>query len=122
MVAVGSTNQQLHPSAGAENQGVLVLLVLLIRAREKASKSEMTTTTCPSSDAQVIARTLLEVLVSPNEEDRNGEVANVVDGLFAIDRSLNRVVAAIERHDTRGEAARPEGQEGTRDEVAGYVP
>jgi hypothetical protein len=41
-------------------------------------------------------------LVSPNEGDSNGEAANVVDGLFAIARAIDRLAAA-----TRGEAARP---------------
>jgi hypothetical protein len=42
-----------------------------------------------------IAVVLGEVLASPNESDSNGEAANVVDGLFAIARALNRVAAAI---------------------------
>jgi hypothetical protein len=33
---------------------------------------------------------------SPNESDRNGETANVVDGLFAIARGLHAVAKAIE--------------------------
>lgn len=39
---------------------------------------------------------LRAVLESPNEWDSNGEPANVVDGLFAIARALNRVAKAIE--------------------------
>ena len=38
-------------------------------------------------------------LTSPNEVDSNGEPANVVDGLFAIARALNRVADAIRRDD-----------------------
>lgn len=37
---------------------------------------------------------------SPNELDRNGEPANVVDGLFAIARGLNRIADALEREGT----------------------
>jgi len=35
------------------------------------------------------------VLVSPNEADSNGEPANVVDGLFAIARAIDRLADAI---------------------------
>jgi hypothetical protein len=35
-------------------------------------------------------------LMSPNEADRNGEVANVVDGLFAIARAIHRLAKAVE--------------------------
>jgi hypothetical protein len=38
-----------------------------------------------------LASALRETLISPNEGDRNGESANVVDGLFAISRALDRV-------------------------------
>jgi len=41
-------------------------------------------------------------LTSPNEADSNGEPANVVDGLFAIARALDRVADAI-RHDDDGD-------------------
>lgn len=34
-------------------------------------------------------------LHSPNESDRNGETANVVDGLFFIGRAINRVADAL---------------------------
>ncbi len=34
---------------------------------------------------------------SPNESDSNGETANVVDGLFAISRSLREVAKSIDR-------------------------
>ena len=33
-------------------------------------------------------------LVSPNETDTNGEPANVVDGLFAIARAIDRLAQA----------------------------
>jgi hypothetical protein len=36
-------------------------------------------------------------LISSNESDRNLEAANVVDGLFAIARGLNRLAEAVER-------------------------
>ena len=34
---------------------------------------------------------------SPNESDSNGENANLVDGLFAISRSLREVAKSIDR-------------------------
>jgi hypothetical protein len=40
---------------------------------------------------------LLQALFSDNESDQNGEAANVVDGLFAIARALDRVARALER-------------------------
>jgi len=44
----------------------------------------------------VIAKAMRNVLISPNECDSNFEAANVVDGLFAIARALDRVARAIE--------------------------
>lgn len=44
-----------------------------------------------------IAAALRDTLISPNESDRNMEPANIVDGLFAIARGLDRVATAIER-------------------------
>ena len=44
-----------------------------------------------------IETAILECFISPNESDRNMEAANVVDGLFAIARSITRVAEAIER-------------------------
>jgi hypothetical protein len=44
---------------------------------------------------------ILECFISPNESDRNMEAANVVDGLFAIARSISRVAEAIERLDDK---------------------
>ena len=38
-----------------------------------------------------------DLFVSPNESDRNGEPANVVDGLFAISRALKDVAKAIDQ-------------------------
>ena len=43
-----------------------------------------------------IARALLSVLMSPNELDSNLEPANVVDGLFAIARALDRIGKRLE--------------------------
>jgi hypothetical protein len=43
-----------------------------------------------------VAEAILYTLHSPNEVDRNLEPANVVDGLFAIARALNKVAAALE--------------------------
>jgi hypothetical protein len=38
-----------------------------------------------------IAQVLDQSLISSNEFDSNGEIANVVDGLFAIARALNKI-------------------------------
>jgi hypothetical protein len=40
---------------------------------------------------------LLQSLFSDHESDVNGDPANVVDGLFAIARALDRVARALER-------------------------
>lgn len=48
-----------------------------------------------SSDAK-IAAAIRDVLVSPNEADSNFEHANVVDGLFAIARALNKIAYEME--------------------------
>jgi hypothetical protein len=45
--------------------------------------------------AQHTARAMYDVLSSPNETDSNFETANVVDGLFAIARSMDRVADAL---------------------------
>lgn len=42
-----------------------------------------------------LAERLLAGLMTPNELDRNGEPANLVDGLFAIARALDRIAAAL---------------------------
>ena len=43
-----------------------------------------------------IANVLQAVFVSPNETDSNWEDANVVDGLFAIARSIQRLASVVE--------------------------
>ena len=43
-----------------------------------------------------ITEALRATFISPNESDRNGESANVVDGLFAIARSIENLTKAIE--------------------------
>jgi hypothetical protein len=50
-----------------------------------------------SPDVNAVADALAMALISPNEADRNGEHANVVDGLFAIARALDRVAVALEK-------------------------
>ena len=42
------------------------------------------------------AQALRDTLISPNEADQNFEPANVVDGLFAIARAIDRLARAIE--------------------------
>jgi hypothetical protein len=46
-------------------------------------------------DKDPVASALIETLISPNESDSNLEAANVVDGLFAIARALNKVALAL---------------------------
>ena len=48
-------------------------------------------------DDDTIQEAIREVFISPNEEDRNSEPANVVDGLFAIARSLSAVAESLDR-------------------------
>lgn len=50
-----------------------------------------------------IADQIRETLRSPNESDSNGEVANVVDGLFFIGRAIYCLAGAIQndRHSGR---------------------
>ena len=48
----------------------------------------------PSRDA--VAEAVRDGLTSPNECDRNGEIANVTDGLFAIARAISRLADAVE--------------------------
>ncbi len=43
-----------------------------------------------------IGNALMSCLISPNEMDRNLESANVVDGMFAIARAIDRLSRAIE--------------------------
>ena len=43
-----------------------------------------------------LATAIHAVLESPNEADRNGETANVVDGLFAIARALEHLADVFE--------------------------
>ena len=48
------------------------------------------------SKDEMIASAFDRVFVSPNESDSNMEAANVVDGLFAIARAINRLSSTIE--------------------------
>jgi hypothetical protein len=43
-----------------------------------------------------LAEAIWGTLESPNEPDRHDEPANVVDGLFAIARAIERLAGAIE--------------------------
>lgn len=42
-----------------------------------------------------LGKALVHCLVSPNEADSNGEPANVVDGLFAIARAIDRLAGVL---------------------------
>ena len=55
-----------------------------------------------------VAEAIADAFISPNELDRNMEPANVVDGLFAIARGLNKVAIALDRLGTN-DAATPMG-------------
>lgn len=53
---------------------------------------------CTQVDAILeLASVLASRLESPNEMDSNYETANVVDGLFAISRSIGAVAKALNR-------------------------
>lgn len=45
---------------------------------------------------EIIADAIESAMFSPNEYDRNGEPANIVDALFAISRALHRIAEAQE--------------------------
>ena len=45
--------------------------------------------------SQGLQQALKAVFISPNESDSNLEPANVVDGLFAIARSIDRLADAV---------------------------
>jgi hypothetical protein len=47
----------------------------------------------------ILSEVLRAALILPNECDRNLEPANIVDGLFALARSLDRLARAMERND-----------------------
>jgi hypothetical protein len=51
----------------------------------------------PRRKADGLFEALHYVLASPNESDRNGEPANVVDGLFAIARAILKLAEAVDR-------------------------
>ncbi len=40
--------------------------------------------------------TLANSFVSPNESDSNGEIANVVDGLYVLARAIHHLAQAVE--------------------------
>lgn len=46
--------------------------------------------------------------VSPNEVDRNGEEANIVDAVFAVARGLDNIARAIREHKEDEEDGRAE--------------
>jgi hypothetical protein len=58
-----------------------------------------------------IAEALRATLISPNESDSNGEAANMVDGLYAVARSIYDLADAVRelgradrRHEGNGHA------------------
>ena len=48
------------------------------------------------TEKEKIAQALMDGLISANEMDSNWEPANVVDGLFAIARALDRIGKRLE--------------------------
>jgi len=48
-----------------------------------------------------LAHAIYEAFISPNEADRNLKRANVVDGLFAVARAIDRLAIAIEQSQGR---------------------
>jgi hypothetical protein len=48
-------------------------------------------------DTDSITTAIGRVFISPNEADSNGEPANIVDGLFAIARSIDGLATAVRR-------------------------
>ena len=56
------------------------------------------------AEADRLGKQLERVFSSPNEEDRNGEQANVVDGLFAIARGLHDLADAVRDRGNSGMA------------------
>jgi len=48
-----------------------------------------------NTNTKRVMEAIRATLISPNECDSNMEAANVVDGLFAIARAINRVATAI---------------------------
>lgn len=63
-----------------------------------------------NSDA--LAEAITDTLISPNENDRKKEPANVVDGLFAIARAIDRLAAAVEGAPVDAGARTPKGGAG----------
>ena len=61
-----------------------------------------------SGAMSLIADAMRNCLVSPNESDSNGEIANAVDGLFAIARALDHVAIQL-KYLGNGDAATPMG-------------
>lgn len=44
-----------------------------------------------------LVKKLEYLFTSPNECDMNGEIANIVDGLFAISRGLHHIAESVDR-------------------------
>jgi hypothetical protein len=61
-------------------------------------------------DETSIAMALVATLISPNEGDRNGESANVVDGLFAIARAIDGLSKAVRESESNSEPDRQDEQ------------
>jgi hypothetical protein len=52
-----------------------------------------------TKDEKAIATAIQNVLVSPNEWDRNGEAANLVDALFFIGRAIHRLADVLDHRE-----------------------
>jgi hypothetical protein len=60
------------------------------------SKEWSATVQDDETTSQTTAKALHETLISPDESDSNMEPANVVDGLFAIARAIDRLAKCFE--------------------------
>lgn len=66
-----------------------------------------------------IAAAIENSFISPNESDSNFEAANVVDGLFAVARSINGLAKAVDRLGTNDVATNMGAIEILAKEVSG---
>lgn len=55
-----------------------------------------------------LVASIFATLQSSNCADSNGEIANVVDGLYAIADGLSRIASVMENREARDEAEPPE--------------
>lgn len=76
--------------------------------KKKAAAKRGASWSDPATALWAIDQSLAGCLSSPAETDRCGHKANVVDGLFAVARAINRLAIAAEGDLVRRVADRPE--------------